>query len=78
MTNPSPSVITSLAAVPNAVLNNPPDNNVSSVLSSVGVNTPSSSNGINSTKVPSAGAELKVNVVVEPSPLNVSAVLVFT
>ena len=42
----------------------------SSVLSSVGVNTPSSSKGINSTNDPVSGTTDIVNAVVDPSPLN--------
>ena len=59
--------------MPNADLNNPPVTNLSNVLSSVGVNTPSSSNGINSTSAFASGVVLKVNDVVDPSPLNTSS-----
>ena len=62
----------SLGACPNADPNNPPCTIESSVLSSVGVNTPSSSNGMNSTSAPASGIEVKVNAVVVPSPLNMS------
>ena len=59
----------SLGACPNADVNNPPLTNVSSVLSSVGVSTPSSSNGMNSTNAFASGVSLIVNDTVEPSPL---------
>ena len=68
----------SLGACPTADVNNPPLTIESRVLSSVGVSTPSSSKGMNSTKVPDAGAVVSVNVVVLPSPLKLSAVLVLT
>ena len=68
----------SLGATPNTEPNNPPLTNESSVLSSVGVNTLSSSNGINSILSPLPTTELSsgitVNVLVEPSPLNTSEV----
>ena len=62
----------SLIDVPKADPNKPPLNKESSVLSSVGVNTPSSSNGINSTNALSGGKVLKVKDVSTPSPLNTS------
>ena len=74
MINPEPSVIISEGAIPIAEPNNPPDKRVSSVRSSVGVNTLSSSKGINSTLTPLPGADENVNVVVDPSPRNTSAV----
>ena len=45
---------------------------VSRVLSSVGVSTPSSSKGMNSTNEPVSGIDVSVNAVVDPSPLNIS------
>ena len=69
VTNPSPSNNISLGACPSADLNRPPFTIESSVLSSVGVSTPSSSNGINSTNAFASGVSLIVNATVEPSPL---------
>ena len=68
----SPSNNISLGAVPIADPNRPPLTIESRVLSSVGVNTPSSSKGINSTNAPASGIEVSVNAVVEPSPLKIS------
>ena len=68
-TKSSPSKSISLGACPSADVNSPPFTIESSVLSSVGVNTPSSSNGINSTNAFSSGVSLMLNVAVEPSPL---------
>ena len=62
----------SLGAVPNAEPKRPPLTIESSVLSSVGVSTPSSSKGINSTNEPASGIDVSVNAVVDPSPLNIS------
>ena len=71
----SPSSKISLGADPNAEPKSPPLIIDSKVLSSVGVKTPSSSNGINSTNVPAAGIVPIVNDVVDPSPLNTSVLL---
>ena len=70
----SPSTKISDGAIPTADENNPPDIKVSSVLSSVGVRTLSSSNGINSTLTPAPGAAVNENVTVLPSPLNASVI----
>ena len=51
----SPSKTISLGACPSAEVNKPPFTIESKVLSSVGVNTPSSSKGINSTSAFSSG-----------------------
>ena len=59
----------SSGADPTADPNSPPLIIESSVLSSVGVNTPSSSNGMNSTNASVSGTEFNVNDVVDPSPL---------
>ena len=59
----------SLGAWPSADVNNPPLTIESSVLSSVGVSTPSSSNGMNSTSAPASGVSLIANLTVDPSPL---------
>ena len=72
VTNPSPSNSISLGADPSADPNSPPLIMLSSVLSSLGVNTPSSSNGMNSISASLSGTDAKVNAVVEPSPLNTS------
>ena len=74
MIKASPSTRISDGAIPTADENNPPDIKVSSVLSSVGVNTLSSSKGINSTLTPAPGADASENTVVVPLPLNTSAI----
>ena len=50
-------------------MNKPPLTIDDIVLSSVGVSTPSSSKGINSTSAFASGVSLIVNATVEPSPL---------